>query len=79
MKNSFLFIFRRCLLISGVKSLKKVKNKQKRFKIAEKKYFDQLLGVRSTQKLVQIHNISYQDVKNRSLKKQTYQLKLIGQ
>ena len=36
--------------------LKKVGNEQKRMKTAEKKYFNQLLGVRSTQKLVKIHN-----------------------
>ena len=52
----FLFIFRRFLLISAVKSLKKVWNEQKRLKTAEKKYFNQLLGARSTQKLVKIHN-----------------------
>ena len=38
----FLFFFRCFLLISGVKSLKKVWNEQKRLKTAEKKYFDQL-------------------------------------
>ena len=35
--NFFLFIFRSFLLISGVKSLKKVKNEQKSLKTAEKK------------------------------------------
>ena len=33
-----------------------LKIKQKRVKTAEKKKFDQLLGARSTQKLVKIHN-----------------------
>ena len=36
------------LLISGVKSLKKVKNEQKRLKTAQKKCFDQLSGAAST-------------------------------
>ena len=47
------------------KALKKIWKEQKRLKTAEKKKFDQLLGVRSTQKLVEartqmlveIHNI----------------------
>ena len=34
-----LFIFRCFLLISGVKSLKKVENEQKKLKMAEKKKF----------------------------------------
>ena len=48
--------FHMFLLFSGMKSLKKVWNEQKRLKTAEKKYFDQLLGARSTQKLFRIHN-----------------------
>ena len=56
-KHVFLFIFRQFLLISGMKSLKKVLNEQKRLKMAEKKFFDQLSGARSTWKLVEIHNI----------------------
>ena len=51
-KHIFFFFFRRFLLISAVKSLKKVWNKQKRMK----KCFDQLLGARSTQNVVEIHN-----------------------
>ena len=53
----FLFIFIRFLVISAVKSLKKLWNEQKRLKNGWKKCFNQLLGVRSTQKLVEIHNI----------------------
>ena len=51
-------LYEHCLqaLISGVKSLKKVNNEQKRSKMAEEIYFIQLLGARSTQKLVEIHN-----------------------
>ena len=52
----FLFIFRRLLLISGVKSPKKVWNEQKKVEKRLKKCFDELLGARSTQKLVKIHN-----------------------
>ena len=40
-----------------MKSLKKVKNEQKSLKTAEKKGFNQLSGARSTQKLIEIHNI----------------------
>ena len=39
-----------------MKSLKKVWNEQKRLKNSWNKFFDQLLGARSTQKLVEIHN-----------------------
>ena len=52
----FLFIFRRFLVISAMKSLKKLWNEQKRLKRGRKKGFDQLLGARSTQKLIKIHN-----------------------
>ena len=52
----FLFIFRRFLLISVVKSLKKLWNEQKRLKNLSTS-FNQLLGARSTQKMVEIHNI----------------------
>ena len=45
------------------KSLKNVENEQKSLKTAPKKYFNQLTGARSTQKLVNIHNISYLKVK----------------
>ena len=55
----FLFIFRRFLLISAVKSLKKLWNEQKRLKNGWKKGFNQLLGAPSTRKLVEIHNIYF--------------------
>ena len=49
-KKYFLFIIRHFLLISAVKSLKKVKNHQKRLKTAEK------ISSTSFGKLVEIHN-----------------------
>ena len=55
-KKTFLVILKCFLLISGMKSLKNKLNEQKRFKTAEKKQLDQLLGTHSTQKLVEIHN-----------------------
>ena len=41
---------------AGRNTLKKVWNEQKSLKTAEKKCFDQLSGVRSTQKLIEIQN-----------------------
>ena len=43
-------------VISAKKSLINVWNEQKSLKTAQKKYFNQLLDARSTQKLVKIHN-----------------------
>ena len=51
-----LFIFRRFFLISDVKLLKKVYKGTKILQTAQKKYFGQLSGACSTQKLVKIHN-----------------------
>ena len=54
-QNQVFFV--RFLLISAVKSLKKLWNEQKRLKNSWKKCFGQLSGAASTWKLVEIHNI----------------------
>ena len=53
----FLLIFRPFLLISGIKSLKKFQNEQKRLKTADKKVVRPAFGCRQHPKLVEIHNI----------------------
>ena len=54
-----IIFFVRFLLISAVKSLKKLWNEQKRLKNGWKKCFDQLTGAASTRKLFEIHNICF--------------------
>ena len=58
-------------MISGKKSLIKVKKEQKSLKKVKKR-FDQHSGVRSTQKLVEIHNTHHMTCKFYALNKSEF-------